>query len=197
MNEASHNAWMNLPEHWRQRRQSKRHSSLQRWEDMIAYQEKHSFLLLLKNFSLASSYTCLKHFVDKNFYQISQFNSLKWLNKGSLHTSIFYRKSYTTPKHNTFHSHTCQSCQFPQIIMILKKEKKKNQVKISLAPFYGGVIQSVVCHLADLFALSPKHTQASTTHLCPTIGSCTQRVHLLDQHAQQLLNQGSLWRQQG
>lgn len=118
MNEASHNAWMNLPEHWRQRRQSKRHSSLQRWEDMIAYQEKHSFLLLLKNFSLASSYTCLKHFVDKNFYQISQFNSLKWLNKGSLHTSIFYRKSYTTPKHNTFHSHTCQSCQFPQIILI-------------------------------------------------------------------------------
>lgn len=41
----------------------------------------------------------------------------------------------------------------------------------------GGVIQSVVCHLADLFALSPKHTQASTTHLCPTIRSCTLRVN--------------------
>lgn len=160
----------------------------------ILLHTKINILLLWKNFSRASSYICLKHFVDKNFNQLS--HSLKWLNKGSLHTSIFYRKSYTTPKHNTFHSYTCQSCQFPQIITILKKKKKKSSENITSTILWGGY--SVRCMPLGwpLRTQSETHTSQHNSSLSHLKVMHTES-QLLDQHARQLLNQGSLWRQQG
>lgn len=102
----------------------------------ILLHTKINILLLWKNFSRASSYICLKHFVDKNFNQLS--HSLKWLNKGSLHTSIFYRKSYTTPKQHISFIHLSVLPISPDNNDLKKRKEKKNQVKISLAPFYGG-----------------------------------------------------------
>lgn len=113
----------------------------------------------------------------------------------SAHIHLLQKELYYTETQHISFTHLSVLPISPDNNDLKKKEKKKKEKKSSeniTSTILWGVIQSVVCHLADLLALSPKHTQASTTHLCPTIGSCTQRVHLLDQHAQQLLNQGSL-----
>lgn len=114
----------------------------------------------------------------------------------SAHIHLLQKELYYTETQHISFTHLSVLPISPDNNYLKKKKEKKSSENITSTILWG-VIQSVVCHLADLFALSPKHTQASTTHLCPTIGSCTQRVHLLDQHGQQLLNQGSLWRQQG
>lgn len=96
----------------------------------------------------------------------------------SAHIHLLQKELYYTETQHISFIHLSVLPISPDNNDLKKRKEKKNQVKISLAPFYGGgVIQSVVCHLADLFALSPKHTQASTTHLCPTIRSCTLRVN--------------------
>lgn len=114
----------------------------------------------------------------------------------SAHIHLLQKELYYTETQHISFTHLSVLPISPDNNYFKKKKEKKSSENITSTILWG-VIQSVVCHLADLFALSPKNTQASTTHLCPTIGSCTQRVHLLDQHGQQLLNQGSLWRQQG
>lgn len=162
----------------------------------ILLHTKINILLLWKNFSRASSYICLKHFVDKNFNQLS--HSLKWLNKGSLHTSIFYRKSYTTPKQHISFIHLSVLPISPDNNDLKKRKEKKKQVKISLAPFYGGGGYSVRCMPLGwpLRTQSETHTSQHNSSLSHYKVMHTES-QLLDQHARQLLNQGSLWRQQG
>lgn len=108
----------------------------------------------------------------------------------SAHIHLLQKELYYTETQHISFIHLSVLPISPDNNDLKKRKEKKKQVKISLAPFYGGVIQSVLCHLADLFALSPKHTQASTSSLSHYKVMHTES-QLLDQHARQLLNQGS------
>lgn len=91
----------------------------------------------------------------------------------SAHIHLLQKELYYTETQHISFTHLSVLPISPDNNDLKKKKEKKSSENITSTILWG-VIQSVVCHLADLFALSLKHTQASTTHLCPTIGPCTQ-----------------------